>query len=209
MGSVLPPEDHELFQERLLEWTAEEMPKGPIEMYLLSTAALASVRMDRCARNEFTVVLRKREDRMFLWQHNQDRRINRAYKKFNDDPRAARVKLTSFASGCGWLAERWRGLLKAIEGEGAWTDTQLNSAAWFWPEKKELPLKTEELRALAIRLSDAPPDRAAERAQARDKLRQALAAEIERLAKHLAERPGCPFTRRPQPPRLSPERIKG
>src|SRR5579864_290660 len=137
MGSVLPPDDHELFQERMLEWTAEEMPKGPIETYLLSAAALASVRMDRCARNEFSATLKLRTERMQLWQYNQNRRISRTYKTFKDDPRAARVKLTSFASGCGWLAEKWRNLLKAIDGEGIWTDTQLKRAVWCGPENKD------------------------------------------------------------------------
>ena len=40
-------------------------------------------------------------------------------------------------------------------------------------------------------------------------VRAAALSDDERLAKHLAERPGCPFTRRPQSPRLSPEKIKG
>jgi hypothetical protein len=181
MGSVLPPEDHELFQERMLEWTAEEMPKGPIETYLLSVAALASVRMDRCARNECSAALRLREETMHLWQYNQDRRIDRAFKKFNENPKAARGRLTSFASGCGWLAGKWKGLLKAIDGEGVWTDAQLNHAVWFWPENNESPLKTEELRALATRLSGESPAGAGDRAQARKRLRRALAAEIERL----------------------------
>jgi hypothetical protein len=40
-------------------------------------------------------------------------------------------------------------------------------------------------------------------------VRAAALSDDERLANHLAERPGCPFTRRPQSPKLSPEKIKG
>jgi hypothetical protein len=40
-------------------------------------------------------------------------------------------------------------------------------------------------------------------------VRAAALSDDERLAKHLAERPGCSFTRRPQSPKLSPEKIKG
>jgi hypothetical protein len=40
-------------------------------------------------------------------------------------------------------------------------------------------------------------------------VRAAALSDDERLARHLAERPGCPFTRRPQSPKPSPERIKG
>lgn len=40
-------------------------------------------------------------------------------------------------------------------------------------------------------------------------VRAAALSDDERLAKHLAERPGCPFTRRPQSPKLPAEKIKG
>jgi hypothetical protein len=48
-----------------------------------------------------------------------------------------------------------------------------------------------------------------EGAEAILQVRAAALSDDERLAKHLAERPGCPFTRRPQSPKLSPERIRG
>jgi hypothetical protein len=48
-----------------------------------------------------------------------------------------------------------------------------------------------------------------EGAEAILQVRAAALSDDERLAKHLAERPGCPFTRRPQSPKLSPEKIKG
>jgi hypothetical protein len=48
-----------------------------------------------------------------------------------------------------------------------------------------------------------------EGAEAILQVRAAALSDDERLAKHLAERPGCPFTRRPQSPKLSPETIKG
>lgn len=47
-----------------------------------------------------------------------------------------------------------------------------------------------------------------EGAEAILQVRAAALSDDERLAKHLAERPGCPFTRRPQSPRRSPEKIK-
>jgi hypothetical protein len=48
-----------------------------------------------------------------------------------------------------------------------------------------------------------------EGAEAILQVRAAALSDDERLAKHLAERPGCPFTRRPRSSRLSPEEIKG
>jgi hypothetical protein len=48
-----------------------------------------------------------------------------------------------------------------------------------------------------------------EGAEAILQVRAAALSDDERLAKHLAERPGCPFVRRPQSPKPSPEIIKG
>jgi hypothetical protein len=47
-----------------------------------------------------------------------------------------------------------------------------------------------------------------EGAEAILQVRAAALCDDERLGKHLAQRPGCPFTRRPQSPRLSPEKIR-
>jgi hypothetical protein len=47
-----------------------------------------------------------------------------------------------------------------------------------------------------------------EGAEAILQVRAAALSDDDRLAKHLAERPGCPFTRRPQSPRVSSEKIK-
>lgn len=48
-----------------------------------------------------------------------------------------------------------------------------------------------------------------EGAEAILQVRAAALSDDDRLAKHLAERPGCPFTRRPQSPKLPFEKIKG
>ena len=48
-----------------------------------------------------------------------------------------------------------------------------------------------------------------EGAEAILQVRAAALSDDERLAKHLAERPGCSFTRRPQSPKLSLGKIKG
>jgi hypothetical protein len=47
-----------------------------------------------------------------------------------------------------------------------------------------------------------------EGAEAILQVRAAALCDDDRLASHLAERPGCPFTRRPQSPRPTPEKIK-
>jgi hypothetical protein len=47
-----------------------------------------------------------------------------------------------------------------------------------------------------------------EGAEAILQVRAAALCDDERLAKHLGSRPGCPFTRRPQSPKLTPEKIR-
>jgi hypothetical protein len=48
-----------------------------------------------------------------------------------------------------------------------------------------------------------------EGAEAILQVRAAALCDDERLAKHLGSRPGCPFTRRPKSPKLTPQRIRG
>src|SRR4029079_2999177 len=45
-GTVLTPEDTELFQERMHGWTLKERPEGELDTYLLGCAVLASVHID-------------------------------------------------------------------------------------------------------------------------------------------------------------------
>ena len=47
-----------------------------------------------------------------------------------------------------------------------------------------------------------------EGAEAILQVRAAALCDDERLAKHLGSRPGCPFTRRPQSPKLTSEKIR-
>lgn len=171
MGSVLPPGDEELFAERMQAWTAQEQPRGAIETYMLATAALASVRLDRCARNEFAAIAQKRRATLRNWQRRQDRRIKRILKDFADDHTAARAELEDFASGCGWLVELWQDLLEALDEPAGWNDEQLDRAAGWLDDPARL-------RALALSLrTAAEKDTLAER-----ELRALVQAEIDRLA---------------------------
>src|SRR6266478_4704865 len=77
MGSVLPPDDEQLFKERMHAWSIQERPNKEVDTYLVATAVLASVRIDRCARNEFAAIAKKRREAIRNWQRRQDRRIDK------------------------------------------------------------------------------------------------------------------------------------
>jgi hypothetical protein len=190
MGSVLPPEDTELFQERLLAWTIEEKPKGEVETHHLAAAVLASVRADRCARNEFAAIARKRRDALHNWQRRQDRKIARLEKLMQTDPTAARAQLDDFASGCGWRVERWEELTKSLDADGQWTAEQANRALRLLGHNPDEPAEDPTAKALrshtqALR-SDAEIPREAREA-AREGLRKIVSAEVERLSHERAE----------------------
>ncbi|HEV3164494.1 MAG TPA: hypothetical protein VGZ22_10750, partial [Isosphaeraceae bacterium] len=182
MGSVLPAEDMELFQERRLAWAGEEEPKGQVENYLVAVAALASVKLDRCARNEFAAIAKKRREALRNWQRRQDRRIKRAARPLETDPRAARAELEEFASGCGWLVEQWEELVQALDESGHWTEEQIARAGRLVNDDA-----AETLRAHALVLR---PDQGIE-PSARDAamagVRSIAAAEIERLSNERAD----------------------
>src|SRR3989442_1002928 len=74
-GVVMPPEDEELFQQRMHAWTYDARPEGELQVYLVGAAALASVRMDRCARNEFAAIARKRRRAIADWDRRQARAV--------------------------------------------------------------------------------------------------------------------------------------
>src|ERR1700737_189526 len=107
MGSVLPLEDEALFKERLHAWTIEHRPNNETDTYLVATAVLATVRIDRCARNEFAAIDQKRREAIRNWQRRQDRRIAKHARKLRTDPAAGTKNLEAFASGCGWKVEQW------------------------------------------------------------------------------------------------------
>jgi hypothetical protein len=122
-GSVLPPEDLELFSERLHGWTNVQRPEDEMEGYLLASAVVSTVRMDRCARKEFAEIAKKRRKSMSLWDRRQDRKIDQTTSGLTDDPQATLSALRKFAAGCDWLIEQWEGLETSLQ-QGSWSTEQ-------------------------------------------------------------------------------------
>jgi hypothetical protein len=120
-GTVLPPDEVELFQERLHSWTNEDRPAGEIESYLLSCAVLATVRIDRCAKLDLADVAERREAANHDWEKRHRRRVRTAAKLLEDDPGRAAERLESFAMGCNWLIAEWNELREALGGQSRWT----------------------------------------------------------------------------------------
>jgi hypothetical protein len=106
-GTVLPPDEVELYHERIDGWTFQEKPKGELDQYLLGCAVLASIRVDRAARLDLAAVAERREQTVHEWACRQKRRIKRAVKLLDEDPARAVERLSRMRGGCSWLLERW------------------------------------------------------------------------------------------------------
>ncbi|HEV3166692.1 MAG TPA: hypothetical protein VGZ22_21885 [Isosphaeraceae bacterium] len=194
MGSVLLPEDEERFRERLRGWIAEEQPTDERETDCLIVAALASVRVDRCARDEFAVIARKRRDALRNWQRRQDWRISRLNPELEKSPEIARSQLEEFASGCGWLVEQWEELQQALDEAGHWTDDQARRALRLLggdPDRLDgIDARETPARSLWTHAQQLRPDAVGEpaaRVAALTGVRTIVTAEIARLAHERAE----------------------
>jgi len=120
-GDVLPVADEALFAERLHLWTIDARPQGDIEQYLVASAALASVRLDRCAHHEFAVMTRKRRRATQRWETRQARKLNKLLDQWDKEPDETLAHLQESILGCDWLVDRWDELDQALSSSDGWT----------------------------------------------------------------------------------------
>ncbi|HEV3166029.1 MAG TPA: hypothetical protein VGZ22_18525 [Isosphaeraceae bacterium] len=120
-GTVLPIEDEALFKERMHGWTCTKRPRGEVEQYLLASAVVATVRLDRCARNEFADIAKRRRTAIGSWERLQTLQLKKVTVKLARRPAAVVARLESFARGCDWLVDEWDVLEQALTGPGFWT----------------------------------------------------------------------------------------
>src|SRR5438132_10866080 len=99
-GIVLPPEDQALFQQRMGAWTYDARPEGGIQVYLVAGAVLASVRADRCARNEFVAIGKRRNRAIANWDRRQERIVKAIVARLEEEPAESVAQLEQTATGC-------------------------------------------------------------------------------------------------------------
>ncbi|HEV3164700.1 MAG TPA: hypothetical protein VGZ22_11780 [Isosphaeraceae bacterium] len=181
-GTVLPPEDGTLFQQRLHGFAADARPEGQTEGYLVVSMALASVRLDRCAREEFTEIARRRQEAIDGWESQQARKAKRLADPLQDDPEETVASLQEFARGCDWLLARWDDLGEALAEAGTWDDAQTDQAIrLLGKEPADDDAQAAELRAFvaASRPQESADDAAI--ATARSRLIGLAQQEVDRL----------------------------
>jgi hypothetical protein len=82
---VLPIEDVTRYKDRLQRWNDAAEPGDAIQEYLVASGALASVKLDRCARHELAEVARRRRRAVGRCTGGQTRRVHEIVKDWNSD----------------------------------------------------------------------------------------------------------------------------
>jgi hypothetical protein len=127
-GEVLPIEDQALYDERMRGWTVDERPESDVQQYLLHCVVLASVRIDRCARNEFAAIARLRRQAVGHWEGHQTRQIEEIAANLEEEPAETVAVLARFARGCEWLLDRWEELRQSLTHQRYWSTEETEQA---------------------------------------------------------------------------------
>ncbi|HEV3164787.1 MAG TPA: hypothetical protein VGZ22_12230 [Isosphaeraceae bacterium] len=190
-GTVLPPEDLALFKERMHGWTCAERPEGEVETYYVACAVLATVRIDRCARKEFTEIARRRKRAIGAWERRQDKKVVSLAEQLDREPRDAVAGLEGSSRGCRWLLEQWDGLQEALEADGFWTLDQTDRAERLFAYSPGEPGREDDAKIACLRqhlpavvYGEEPgsePLSLADVEAARSALTELILAEMERL----------------------------
>ena len=126
-GIVLPEEDRERWEFRAETWAEEMGASGEMDRFLAGRAAMASIRLDRCVRQETADLQDRHSHALRHWQAERDSRaqVEAHAQLLPTDPAAALSGLTRSVLGCDWLRGRWEDLTRAIAGRGYWDEGQV------------------------------------------------------------------------------------
>jgi hypothetical protein len=117
-GVVLHPEDRERLKVRLEDWTRDLDPQDSIETWLVGRAALASIRLDRCATHEQAKLDDRLETASDAWHDGELRAAAEYAERLETQPRSTLEVLMKRAAGCEWLVNAWVDLGEALRAHG-------------------------------------------------------------------------------------------
>ncbi len=121
-------EDARALAECLPRWVAHYRPEGPAAEALVEHAALASVRLRRCAREEAArLALRQRH----AAADDEARRIEeleQLVERLPAEPTVVAPLLRQRPEGCDWMIDRWLVLGVSLRDRGEWSLAELIQA---------------------------------------------------------------------------------
>jgi hypothetical protein len=124
-GIVVHPEDQAPLRTRLEDWTRDLQPEDSVECWLVGRASLASVRVDRCARQEQARLTERVKKGLITWEAGERTGAAAIGLNLDRDPHATVQKLGADAFGCEWLIAQWRTLEQTLRTRKHWSKTDL------------------------------------------------------------------------------------
>lgn len=106
-GIALPEGDRDKYARRLGKWSEQLGPRDDVEAYLVQSAALASVRLDRCMNGELALVDGKRCETIASWEQAQEVKRQAIIHEAQGQLHEALPELMAFSTGCEWLMFEW------------------------------------------------------------------------------------------------------
>ena len=119
-GVVMHAADLGPLQIRLDQWTETLQPADPVEGWLVGRAALASVRVDRCAREEQVQFLDRVAGTTRKWNEGRLQLVEEEAKQIDTRPAMVVEHLLSVSLGCDWLMQQWQLLERSWITDGHW-----------------------------------------------------------------------------------------
>ncbi len=123
-GLVLHDRDALALDAELARWVEHYQPDGPAEEALIRRAALASVRLDRCALAESAALASRRRHAEDDWRDGLLAEAAELDDRLEADPEAAARRLRRTPEGCDRLAARWRWLRNQADANHRWDDAE-------------------------------------------------------------------------------------
>jgi hypothetical protein len=127
-GVVLPHEEREAIAERVACWGESFRPRDDHEVWLVGTAAVESIRVDRCRLHEVALRERLADRAEDFWEI--DRRLAAAElaAQLPRRPEVVAWQLHKTIQGVDLLIGRWEALGKTLAMTGIWDDRQRATA---------------------------------------------------------------------------------
>ncbi len=113
-GIVIPDEDVAAVQERIEAFTADLKPKNDVAQFLATRAAVLSVRMDRCVRQEAAKITRDMMAADALEAEARAEELARHTALLDTEPVKAVRHLERSPEGIDWLILAWRQMLSYL-----------------------------------------------------------------------------------------------
>ncbi len=123
-GAVLPAEDHDAVQQRLIEWRPGYQLQTPEQEWFFTQLVVNSVRLDRCRDQEASIRLTEIRRAVLGWDDDRCAEVEEIASRLAKRPAWVVRRLQRTRQGVEWLIERWKVLGAFFEQNGEWTEAQ-------------------------------------------------------------------------------------